>query len=122
MTTKYIITSKLPTLNEYIDTERSNRYAASTMKKKFTDICSGCALQIKNKINKTGFYNLIINWHVTDNKIDSDNIFFAVKFILDGLVKSGTLKGDGRKYIGNITHTVKTDERYYVEVELIQNN
>lgn len=115
---KYTITTQLPTLNEYIDAERSNRYAASTMKKKFTDVCAGYALQIKNKINKVGFYNMIINWHVTNNKIDSDNVFFAVKFILDGLVKSGTLNGDGRKYIKNINNTIVTEKKYYIEVEL----
>jgi hypothetical protein len=88
------------------------------MKKKFTDVCAGYALQIKNKINKVGFYNMIINWHVTNNKIDSDNVFFAVKFILDGLVKSGTLNGDGRKYIKNINNTIVTEKKYYIEVEL----
>lgn len=117
---KMEVFTKLPTLNEYINVERTNKFAAASMKKKFTDICSKCAIVLKNKINPEGLYDLKIDWVVENNKIDSDNIFFGQKFLIDGIVKSGALKGDGRKYIRNIYNTIETNKKYKVTVTLIE--
>ena len=40
------IETELPTLNEYINAERTNKYIASAMKKKYTNICAMYARQI----------------------------------------------------------------------------
>lgn len=114
----YTITTKLPTLNEYINSERGSKYSGAALKKKFTYICAQCALIVKNKIDKNGLYDLEITWNVTDNKVDSDNLFFAVKLILDGLVSCGALSGDGRKHIRHISHKIFTTKKYLVNVEL----
>lgn len=117
----YEIHTKLPTLNEYINIERTNKYAASSLKKKFTKVCALSSLVLKNKLDNTKTHSLVINWFVENNKVDSDNVFFGVKFILDGLVESGVLLNDSRKYITNIHNNIKTSTKYKIEVNLLEN-
>lgn len=98
-----------PSLNEYVKVCRGNKYGASSLvkktKKKLQDnIVNKCVLKDKKKYPA----DILINWHVANNKIDSDNVFFGVKFILDTLVDLGILPNDNRKYIKNISHTIKT--------------
>ena len=117
---KYAIKEHLITLNEYINAERKNKFLAAKLKKQNTLICKLYANKLKNKINPNGLYDLQITWNVLNNRQDADNIYFAVKFILDGLVGAGILKNDGRKNIRNISHTIKTKKEYLIEIELIE--
>lgn len=120
MEIKFDIKTKLPTLNEYIGLGRANKYKQALIKNTFTDICGNYAIPIKNKIDKNKCYSLILNWEVTNNRSDPDNIYFGVKFILDGMVKRGILKNDGRKNIRNISNTIKTTKKFNLEVNLIE--
>lgn len=43
-------------------------------------------------------------WYEKNRSRDPDNIFAGVKFILDGLVKSGVLANDGQKWVKSINH------------------
>ena len=52
--------TELPTLNEYIKAERTNKYAAAAMKKKYTDICMVDALASGVKVKKR--CDVIILW------------------------------------------------------------
>ena len=114
----YTINSQLPTLNEYIDIERSNKFAAATMKKNATHNCTVAALtasSIRTYYNdiiveqhKSKFlnrrYDVLLLWTFANMRKDPDNVFFGVKFILDGAVKSGKLSNDGCNNIGSITN------------------
>lgn len=99
------ITTALPTLNEYINLERTNKFIASAMKKKNTELCSRYALQMPKLDNV--LYDLELLWTVPNSRKDPDNVYFAVKFILDGVVKAGRLTGDGMKNIRNIHHNIQ---------------
>jgi len=55
-------------------------------------------------MDPAGTYDLYLEWTTTDQRTDSDNIYFAVKFILDAVVAGGKLKGDSPKYIRHISH------------------
>lgn len=115
----YTITDELCSLNEYINAERTNRFIASSIKKKMTDICiKSCSCLLDTDIDKNGLYDVFCQWNVTNNKKDSDNVFFGIKFILDGLVKGGVLKGDGRKNIRHISHSIFTKDDYSVTIKL----
>ena len=116
------IQSTLPTLNEYIDAERTNKYKASTLKKKATNTCKMYASQVYAKLRQPGKqYDLKIHWIVPNNKIDSDNIFFAIKFILDGMVDAKLITKDGRKNIRNIAHSIETVKgKYLITVIMIE--
>jgi len=103
-----IIETKLPTLNEYINVERTNRYAAATLKRKYTNTL---AKELRGlKLPKNTKFDITLVWYVKDNRKDHDNIAFGIKFILDGMVKAGVLKNDNPRYIGNITHQFKIDK------------
>lgn len=108
------ILSKLPTLNEYIEAERTNRFMASALKKKYTKLCAGYALQMPKLPD--ALYDLHIHWQVDNNRHDSDNIYYACKYLIDGVVSAGKLRGDGRKFIRNIHHTIETGKTYEITV------
>jgi hypothetical protein len=110
---------KLPTLNEYIAAERStNKRAGSALKKKWTNIVEVIVLsQTKEKLS--GLYDVEIDWITKDNRKDADNVYFAVKFILDGLVKSKLLPNDGRANIRDIKNTISTEKKDYCIVRFL---
>lgn len=114
-----IFKTKLPTLNEYILAERTNKFSGAKFKKKYTDIIHYEALQQRQmfSIDKTKCHDLEIHWTVTDNRTDSDNYFsIGAKILLDGIVSAKLLSGDGRKYIRNISNTIETGEKYSIEI------
>ena len=114
----YLIPVPLCTLNDYINAERTDKYKAANIKRKMTNICARYCDEVE--LNKTGLYDIELLWVTPDNKRDPDNIFFGIKWILDGLVTSGKLKNDGRKNIRNIHHNIKTKAgEAYVVVKLI---
>jgi len=113
---KYTIDKPLLSLNEYIKIERGNRYAAANIKKSETRYCEVCA---KNSLQPIEAYpvDVLIEWHTSFRK-DPDNVAFGIKFILDGLVKSGIIVNDGSKQIRNIHHTFVKDKNEHCIVEL----
>lgn len=116
---KFTIDAELPGLNEFVNSQRHNKYSGAALKKKFTMICGLAAKKIKKKLKKDTQYSLILNWTTKNNKKDPDNIYFGVKFILDGMVNAGVLQNDNRKFIKNIHHNITTGTKYSVEVNLI---
>lgn len=118
MTFHYRIETKLPTLNEYILCERTNKFGASAIKKKFTNICSLYAKTLPLLEDK--LYDFECVWVVDNNRTDSDNIFFAQKFIIDGLVKSGKLKSDGRRNVRDICHHITTGNKFSIDIYITE--
>jgi len=102
MKNKIQIFTELPSLNEYIDIERKNKFAASLIKKRKTAAVAAEISTQKCIIDPHGLYDLKIEWYFKDKRKDPDNVYFAVKFILDGAVNNGLLKNDGQKNIRNI--------------------
>lgn len=111
---KLKIDIKLPTLNEYINLERRNKFAAATLKKKTEANIQWIIKQQKKKLE--GLYDIDLFWQTENNKIDSDNIFFAQKFILDAVVAEKILPNDGRKNIRDIHHHILTTKKSCVTV------
>ncbi len=89
---KLIINNGLPTLNEYIEAERSNKYAAAKMKKQATDTVAWLAKVIPKH---DGAIWVNFHWIEPNKRKDKDNVAFAKKFVFDGLVKSGVIRNDG---------------------------
>ena len=114
MKTKFTLNTSLPTLNEYIKAERTVLKkagkkvvltAGAKLKAENTDKCSYLILAQNVKL-KDCLYDVEIDWYRTNKREDPDNIYFAVKFILDGLVKAKVLKNDGRKNIRKIYNNI----------------
>ena len=107
------ITGKLPTLNEYIELERRNKFLAAKLKKAYTNLISA-QVRIQTKEKLSGLYDVYFYWHVS-GKADPDNIYHGVKYVLDGCVKSGYLKNDNQKHVKrNIHDIIKSDSDYVI--------
>jgi hypothetical protein len=96
----FTIPMELTGLNEFINAERRNKFIGAKIKKDSSNIAMLCCKKLELKQNTQ--YDLIINWYTKDKKKDSDNIFFSVKFILDGVIAAKKIEGDGYKYIRHI--------------------
>lgn len=111
-------------LNEYIDRERTNRMIASSIKKKLTNTVMVQALYANCNRPKRQV-DMVFSWHVK-GKHDSDNIAFAKKFVLDGMVKAGILENDNPKWVRHlkdyIYHDVNKGSSDYVEVSWEETN
>ena len=93
-----IIKGELTDLNNYIRIERGNKFAGANVKKNETErIWVECKQQRIEPQEKGVF--IVFQWYAKDQKKDKDNVAFAKKFILDGLVSAGVLKSDGWDFI-----------------------
>jgi len=119
---KFTIKGELLSLNEYIRIERGNKQAANKCKKIQTMICKNASKSLYKKVDPNVLYDLKITWNVKDNKKDPDNVYFAVKFILDGMVNAGVISNDGRKNIRHISHEIYTNKDPFIVVELLDAN
>lgn len=117
---KLEIKGELTDLNTYIQAERTHRQKAAKIKKADTDAVMWlCWQQLKGKkIDRP--VDVYIKWYTKNAKKDPDNVAFAKKFIMDGLVKAEILPQDSRKWIKSFFdefHTDKDDPRIEVVLE-----
>lgn len=90
------IKMKLPTLNEYVDVCRKNKYCAAKYKRQVEDAISLWVKWIPQFQRPVKIY---FKWYEKDRRRDIDNVAFAKKFILDALVRCSVLKDDSRRYV-----------------------
>lgn len=109
------IPMKLPSLNEYINECRRNRFAGATMKRKIET-------KISEYISELPTYDkpitITFTWIEENRRRDLDNVCFAKKFVLDAMVKSGKLHNDNRKYVTGFTDKFETGEKAKVILEI----
>lgn len=122
---RIVIQGELMDLNNFIDKQRANRFGGANAKKKETD---KCAIYIKRAMNQ-GLrvdklpVHLNISWYMKNKRKDKDNIAFAKKFILDGMIQARLIRNDGWKEISGFTdefHVDKNNPR--VEVTIYEFN
>lgn len=96
MIQRFTIQGRFPSLNDYISAERASKGFAASMKRRETKRAATAAEGLTQCINPVivGF-----KWIEPNLRRDADNVAFAKKFILDGLVIAGALKDDSRKYV-----------------------
>lgn len=106
---KLLIKGELPSLNEYIAADKTNRYVGGRMKRESTNLVKLTALNQKlPKIEKLSDFNFI--YYCKNRKKDKDNISAtARKFIFDGLVAANLLPNDGWDYVGDIYESFMVD-------------
>lgn len=110
------ISYKFPSLNEYVDACRGNRYKAAKIK---SDIQRDIAPFIKQlpRFNCPVQVNFL--WIEGNKKRDYDNVAFAKKFILDAMVQCGVLKDDNRKCVVAFSDTFEYGKEFAVVVEVV---
>ena len=109
-------------LNEYIDLERTDKFQAANLKKQQTNVVHWLAKEHKFKLDDCK-HDVIFTWYKPNNKKDHDNICFAKKFILDGLVMAKVIPSDGSRYIGDFQDIFildKTKDYMWCIVEFIK--
>ena len=112
---KFDIPGRLPGTNEIIEAAKSHFGTYSAMKHNYTNIVAWLA----KKLPKYNCISLTITWYEPNAKRDIDNIAGGTKFILDGMVRAGTIPNDTQKYIKGITHKFEIDRQNpRVEVEI----
>lgn len=97
-----------PDLNSYIDAERANRFQAAKVKQIYTDAARVIAQASGVEMVETPCA-VQFTWRLTDRRTDPDNIAFAAKFILDGMVAAGVLPNDGHRQINSLEHAYVID-------------
>ncbi|MCM1508278.1 MAG: RusA family crossover junction endodeoxyribonuclease [Ruminococcus flavefaciens] len=117
----FTIHAKLPSLNEVIGKNRSNKFAGNAYKKSTEKVI----LRYIEKALKTGELKPIsepctvrIDWHEKTKRRDVDNIQSGQKFILDSLVNSGILPDDSRRYVTQIYHQIHDGDEDKVSVRI----
>jgi Holliday junction resolvase RusA-like endonuclease len=111
-----ILKYRFPDLNEYIKIERSNRYAAANMKKEYTELVAWECKAQKLKFMESAY--ITFEWMEENRRRNIDNIAYAKKFIIDGLVLAGILKNDGWGEVKGFKDDFRVGENYEVFVKL----
>ena len=107
----------LATLNQHDNANRNNRFGGAKLKKDMTDLVT---IQVKKykPLQSAGVFHF--TWFVS-SKHDPDNIVFAKKYVLDGLVKAGVLPNDNQKYVLGFSDSIikvdKGNEKIVVDVD-----
>lgn len=115
------IYAKLPSLNEYQDACRANKYKGAKMKSE-TDTIIGWLIRkavregTLQAVNGPVRLNFI--WYEKTKRRDPDNVASAKKFILDALQKQGILPNDSRKYIYGFSDEIRDGVTDIVKVEI----
>lgn len=86
---------KFATLNDYTNANRGNKYGGAAIKKQNTNAVSA---QIVSPKKMEVPVIATFNWKYS-TRHDFDNIAFAKKFVLDGLVDAGVLENDNQSWV-----------------------
>ncbi len=113
---KFTIPFRLPSLNEYIDKLKHNKYIGNKFKQDTDDSIIWVLTSVKEKV--TGPINIKFTWYEQTKRRDKDNVMSAKKFILDALQKSGILPNDNNKFINSITEEIVYRQGDKVVVEM----
>ena len=105
MTTQHFtLRTTLPTLNQYINAERSSKYYAASIKRKATHGL-WAELMSHKPVLLQGPVSIAYRWYRRDRKTDKDNIAATgMKFVQDALIKADVISNDGWSNIDNFTH------------------
>ncbi|WP_290776095.1 RusA family crossover junction endodeoxyribonuclease [Anaerofustis sp.] len=117
---KFIIEGRLPSLNEYIDKCRFNKYAGGKFKKQHQEYIEW---HIKSSgIKPMKCVDITYRFYEKNKRRDKDNVSsFARKIINDALQTAGILENDNWQCVGILKDEFYIDkENPRIEVELYE--
>jgi len=112
---KLIIEDKLPSLNDYISKINRNKHIGNKFKHDVQERINWYIKASKIKPIKCKV-DLEIHWHEKTKRRDPDNIYSAIKYVLDSLQEMGIIQNDNQNCIRNIFNYLIHDKRDYVAV------
>ena len=102
------ISAELPTLNDTVREPKKHWSRYASLKKTATELVAwNCKAQRLKPIEDRVV--LVFDW--PHSRRDPANQSFGAKMILDGLVKAGVLPDDSRKWIAEIKHVFRRDNK-----------
>ena len=119
----FIIPTKLPSLNEYQNACRVNRYAGAKFKKETETVIELSILKAMKAGNlrpPNPPVRIAFVWHEKTRRRDADNIASAKKYILDAMQHMNVIPNDNRKVVKGFTDEIVDDTSDYVEVNIIE--
>lgn len=117
----FVVQAKLPSLNQYINACRLNKFAGAKFKRDTEKIIEDAIdiylnheqLQSVNEPVKIRF-----DWHEKTMRRDADNVASAKKYILDAMQTKNILPNDNRQYVKGFYDDIIDDDENYVLVEI----
>lgn len=100
---QFVITGKLPSLNDYLNSCKHSKRLGAAMKR---EIDSLIGWQLKGLPPLGGLQSYHFEWHEPNMKRDPDNVDSARKFIFDALQHCGLIPNDGQKNIGPLSSCI----------------
>lgn len=111
MTYEVEIPERLPSLNEMIAAERTNRFKAAKLKAKSENSCKWYIHQQLAGVQIRQPVRAHFIWYEKNRRRDPDNISgYGHKVIFDALVRCGVLADDGWDEIAGYTDTFAVDK------------
>ena len=123
MTNEFTIKHKLPSLNDVIEANRTNRFQGAKFKREIEELIGWSirsALTRKTLHKPSGAVIVRFTWTEPNRRRDCDNIASAKKFILDALVKMRVLENDTQRYVVGFYDIFEIGKEHSVRVELIE--
>lgn len=100
-TDSFVLKTPMPTHNEWIKENRSNKYAANATKR---DAMRSLMYEIKEQSDRMVTEPIRLLFHFnfvrTNRRVDPDNIDWQKKFILDAFVLARYIPNDNWDYVG----------------------
>jgi len=111
-----VLEGEFPNLNQEISHAKSHFAIYAKYKKEWTWMVE---LQCRTLPPIKEYpVSITFTWVTKNKRKDPDNVAFAKKYILDGLVHAGILENDSRKFIHSIQDFFATATNPYVIVEI----
>jgi len=104
-------------LNEMINLNRTNKYKAAKIKRE-TTFAMYHEFYSQEKIKTP--VRLKFTWLVLNKRRDLDNLSYAVKEIVDGMVKAKVIPNDNLMHIIGLQHEFKISDKIGVIIEVIE--
>ena len=112
---RLVIPYKFPSLNDYVKANRTNKFMGAKMKRDVqNDI--GYFLMMLPKFERPIF--ITFTWTEGNRKRDPDNIAFAKKFILDGLIETEKIENDTFQWIKGFTDYFEQGDEFRVVMDI----
>lgn len=92
MQIEFTIPGTLPTLNEYIKAERTNKFIAAKLKKDVQNYIAAYLPELEEPISEHVY--VYFTWVRPDARTDKDNVAFSKKYILDAMQRGGVIGRD----------------------------
>ena len=116
---QFVIPGQLPDLNRIINTSKRHWGGYAREKRRYTRQVALLA-QAAGLRPISRPISIKFTWICKDRRKDKDNVRVGAKYILDGLVEAGVLRGDGWNQIQGFTDHFGIDRKNpRIEVELI---